>query len=61
MITGRNEENLVKTCNQCQLSHSRLIVGDLTNEAHVERILEQTLEEQGRLDVLVSDYGEGMG
>ena len=36
---------------------TKLLPGDLTNESDVERIIEKTVAEFGRLDILVNNAG----
>ncbi|CAG9559743.1 unnamed protein product [Danaus chrysippus] len=62
VLTGRNEENLSKVSLKCEeISPSKLkplkIVADLTNEKDVEDIINSTLKNFKRIDVLVNNAG----
>ncbi|XP_076373012.1 putative short-chain type dehydrogenase/reductase y4vI [Tachypleus tridentatus] len=59
-VTGRNQENLAKSAVECEaVSPYNLkplcIVGDLTIESDIERIVKSTIDTYGRLDILVNN------
>ncbi|XP_076371852.1 putative oxidoreductase TM_0325 [Tachypleus tridentatus] len=61
-LTGRNQENLAKSAVECEaVSPYNLkplcIVGDLTIESDIERIMKSTIDTYGRLDILVNNAG----
>ncbi|XP_076371834.1 putative oxidoreductase YhdF isoform X2 [Tachypleus tridentatus] len=61
-LTGRNQENLTKSAEECEaVSPYNLnplcIVGDLTIESDIERIMKSTTDTYGRLDILVNNAG----
>ncbi|XP_076371827.1 3-oxoacyl-[acyl-carrier-protein] reductase FabG-like [Tachypleus tridentatus] len=61
-LTGRNQENLTKSAEECEaVSPYNLkplcIVGDLTIESDIERIMKSTIDTYGRLDILVNNAG----
>jgi len=59
-ITGRNKENLSKTAEECVKKSNAiplLLIGDMNNEADVQRIVEETVKNLGRLDILVNNAG----
>ncbi|CAG4993825.1 unnamed protein product [Parnassius apollo] len=62
VITGRNKENLDKIAMQCKdgspSKHKPLVViADMNVEADVDRIVKNTLDHFGKLDVLVNNAG----
>ncbi|XP_046562012.1 3-oxoacyl-[acyl-carrier-protein] reductase FabG-like, partial [Haliotis rubra] len=61
IITGRNEENLEKTAEQCNQDKYKVkpvpLIGDLTKENDVQRIVDETTAAAGRLDILVNNAG----
>ncbi|CAD0197526.1 unnamed protein product [Chrysodeixis includens] len=67
VVTGRNKDNLEKTAKECELqSPSKLtplsVVGDVDKEADIERLIKETIDHFGQLDVLVNNAGiMGMG
>jgi NAD(P)-dependent dehydrogenase (short-subunit alcohol dehydrogenase family) len=62
-ITGRNESNLQevsKSCSQhlaAEQESPLLLIGDLTSEQDVKRMVDRTVEKFGRLDILVNNAG----
>jgi len=59
-LTGRKEENLIKTGEECAKNSDTkplLIVGDLTKEEDVTKIVDQTIERFGKLNILVNNAG----
>lgn len=60
-LTGRNSVNLQSVANEiCEndrASKPFVIVGDLTNEDDVKRILSSTVAHYGQLDVLINNAG----
>lgn len=62
VLTGRNEENLMKIAKQCEgASPSKLIplpvVADIDIEADVERLMKNAIDNFKQLDVLVNNAG----
>ncbi|CAD0197527.1 unnamed protein product [Chrysodeixis includens] len=62
VVTGRNKDNLEKTAKECELqSPSKLtplsVVADLGKEADIERLVKETIDHFGQLDVLVNNAG----
>lgn len=57
-LTGRNFENLEKVAVECQGDRKPfLIKADLGKEEETKLILEKTIEELGRIDVLINNAG----
>ncbi|XP_013789508.1 uncharacterized protein LOC106473370 isoform X2 [Limulus polyphemus] len=61
-LTGRNQENLTKSAEECETASPYnlkplCIVGDLTIESDIERIMKSTIDTYGRLDILVNNAG----
>ncbi|KAG8433511.1 hypothetical protein GDO86_017701, partial [Hymenochirus boettgeri] len=59
-LNGRNEEKLNETAQGCEQFGGKkplLVSGDLTDEECVQRIVHQTVEHFGQLDVLVNSGG----
>ncbi|XP_076371861.1 3-oxoacyl-[acyl-carrier-protein] reductase FabG-like isoform X2 [Tachypleus tridentatus] len=61
-LTGRNQENLAKSAEECEaVSPHNLkplcIVGDLTIESDIERIMKSTIDTCGKLNILVNNAG----
>ncbi|XP_045195360.2 3-oxoacyl-[acyl-carrier-protein] reductase FabG-like isoform X1 [Mercenaria mercenaria] len=59
-LTGRNEDNLKKTGNECEElgGHKVLCIpGDLTIEEDVNKIVEDAVKHYGQLDILVNSAG----
>jgi len=56
-LTGRNLENLQATASKCDSSSPLIIQGDVAKEEDCSRIVAQTVEKFGRLDVLVNNAG----
>ncbi|KDR18660.1 uncharacterized protein LOC110830644 [Zootermopsis nevadensis] len=60
-LTGRNSDNLNKVADQCIVSKDQpkpfLITGDITNEADTKIILDSTIKQFGKLDVLINNAG----
>ncbi|XP_046582721.1 3-oxoacyl-[acyl-carrier-protein] reductase FabG-like [Haliotis rubra] len=59
IITGRNEENLEKTAEQCNHDKYKpvLLTGDLSKEEDTKRIVEEAIAATGRLDILINNAG----
>ncbi|XP_054166168.1 3-oxoacyl-[acyl-carrier-protein] reductase FabG-like [Oppia nitens] len=62
VVTGRRSDKLAEVANQCTLvSPKKLkpleVVGDVTNNADIKRLVETTVQHFGRLDVLVNNAG----
>ena len=57
-LTGRNFENLQKVAAECQGDRKPfLIKADLGKEEDTKLVLEKTIEELGRIDVLINNAG----
>lgn len=57
-LTGRNFENLKKVSQDCEKSTPTFVVAaDLTKEADIEKIVKNTVDHYGQLDVLVNNAG----
>lgn len=59
-LTGRNEENLMKTGDKCHKESGikpLLVTGDLTNESDTERVVKNSVDHFGRLNILVNNAG----
>lgn len=57
-LIGRNVENLQKVSKDCEKSTSTLVVpADLTKEGDIEKIVKNTIDHYGQLDVLVNNAG----
>ena len=56
VITGRNEENLLKVADKCEGKHL-LVIADLTKEEDRVMIIESAIERFGKIDVLVNNAG----
>jgi len=59
-LTGRNKDNLSKTGDECEKNSNvkpLLIIGELSNEADVQRIVDETIQKYGKLDILVNNAG----
>ncbi|CAH0702885.1 unnamed protein product [Spodoptera exigua] len=62
VLTGRNKENLEKTLQNCEdVSPSKLrpvsVIADIVNEMDVEKLLKQTINHFGQLDILINNAG----
>ncbi|XP_030562335.1 uncharacterized protein LOC115763761 [Drosophila novamexicana] len=58
-LNGRNVENLNKVAEQCKAAGAAtaLVVGDISKEAETARVWSETLNQYGKLDVLVNNAG----
>ncbi|XP_030040494.1 3-oxoacyl-[acyl-carrier-protein] reductase FabG [Manduca sexta] len=59
-LIGRNEENLTNTANKCEeLSGLKplIIVADITMDEDVQRIVSETINRYGQIDVLINNAG----
>lgn len=61
-ITGRNSVNLEDVSEKCAKVHTTsdkplVLIGDVGNESDVEKVLKTTIEQYGKLDVLVNNAG----
>ena len=56
VIIGRNEESLKETCklNEKKISY---VVGDITKEENIKKLLDYVTEKFGKLDILVNNAG----
>ncbi|XP_054166157.1 3-oxoacyl-[acyl-carrier-protein] reductase FabG-like [Oppia nitens] len=62
VITGRRSDKLAEVAKQCSsVSPKQLptleVVGDLTNDEDIKRLVETTIRHFGRLDILVNNAG----
>ncbi|GMS94320.1 hypothetical protein PENTCL1PPCAC_16495, partial [Pristionchus entomophagus] len=63
-ITGRNAETLEETKHLCLRAGAKAddileLIGDVTDESFIERLVSATMAKFGRLDVLVNNAGGG--
>ncbi|KOB65019.1 Short-chain dehydrogenease/reductase [Operophtera brumata] len=57
-LTGRNVENLEKVSKNCEKGTPTYVVpADLTKEADIEKIVKNTVDHYGQLDVLINNAG----
>ncbi|KAK6617697.1 hypothetical protein RUM44_005285 [Polyplax serrata] len=59
-LTGRNQSNLLKVADECKMTGKKdvlTIASDVTNESDVKRIIDETIRNYGKLDVLVNNAG----
>jgi NAD(P)-dependent dehydrogenase (short-subunit alcohol dehydrogenase family) len=65
VVTGRNVENVKSVAEECvKLSKKGekavlQVVGDVTKDADLERLLKSTIDKFGKLDILVNNAGVG--
>jgi NAD(P)-dependent dehydrogenase (short-subunit alcohol dehydrogenase family) len=59
VLTARSHDELAATAEELSASGAKVLVlpGDITDEAHVEAVFQQTLDRFGRLDLLVNNAG----
>ncbi|XP_054014989.1 3-oxoacyl-[acyl-carrier-protein] reductase FabG-like [Hylaeus anthracinus] len=57
LLTGRNLENLKAVAEKCKPSKSFIVTGEITKETDVKNIIESTIKQYGKLDVLVNNAG----
>ncbi|XP_026470593.1 uncharacterized protein LOC113374842 [Ctenocephalides felis] len=55
-ITGRNLENLKKVAEQCE-GTPLILNGELTDEAFVKQLIDETIKKYGKLNVLINNAG----
>jgi len=61
VLAARNESRLADVTAQCQVySESTYVVTDITKPEECKRLIEQTVEIHGRIDVLISNAGLSM-
>jgi gluconate 5-dehydrogenase len=62
-IVGRNEDTVAKAASQVEAAGSEALVavGDMTLEADAERVVNETLNRFGRLDIVINAIGGGAG
>jgi dehydrogenase/reductase SDR family member 7B len=62
VLTGRRPDELNETCRQLEASGSTVLAiqGDVSRVADIERMVKQTIETFGRIDVLVNNAGISM-
>ncbi|XP_064542017.1 uncharacterized oxidoreductase TM_0325-like [Drosophila montana] len=58
-LNGRNVENLKQVAEQCKAAGAApaVVVGDISKEAETARVWSETMEQYGKLDVLVNNAG----
>lgn len=56
-LSGRNVANLKQVETNCQAKNCFTVAGDVTNERDTERILKETIDRYGKLDVLINNAG----
>lgn len=61
-LTGRNEANLKKVVEECKKQSTVqtspfFVLGDVTNEKDVKKMIDSTVEKFGQLDILVNNAG----
>ena len=63
VIVGRTEETLAEAARKVKAAGSEALIasGDMTVEADAERVVAETLETFGRVDILVNAIGGGAG
>lgn len=64
VITGRNGDNVKRVAKECQsVSPKGLkalqVIADITKDEDAKRLIESTIEEFGKIDVLVNNAGAG--
>ena len=65
VVTGRNAENVKSVADECvKLSKQGekavlQVVGDVTKDADLERLVKTTIDKFGKLDILVNNAGVG--
>ena len=56
-LVGRSEEGLAKTSKQCGTNTDvYTVTGDLTKESDIENIVNNTISNLGKLDILVRQF-----
>lgn len=62
VITGRNKENLVKVSGTLNMEHIENfpIVADSSQEADCEKVVRETINKYGKLDILINNAGISM-
>lgn len=59
-LVGRNKKNLQSVADQCQQANGTaplIIIADISVEENIPRIINETVDKYGRLDVLVNNAG----
>ncbi len=61
ILSGRNEVALARVAREVVSAGGEVFVeaGDVTNQAHRQRLIARALSEKGRIDVLVNNAGRG--
>uniref|UniRef100_A0A915AZA5 Uncharacterized protein n=1 Tax=Parascaris univalens TaxID=6257 RepID=A0A915AZA5_PARUN len=64
MLTGRNAQNLARTKTECMRVGARdrdvlELLGDITVESVQDELIGETVEQFGKLDILVNNHGGG--
>ncbi len=63
VITGRNLENLLQTHKELETikpNHSHFIVSDVSKEEDCKKIIDETINKFGRIDILINNAGISM-
>ncbi|MCZ7400860.1 MAG: SDR family NAD(P)-dependent oxidoreductase [Candidatus Methanoperedens sp.] len=62
VVTGRNEADIEKVCNEINDNGGRAIFikGDVTREEDVRDVISKTIDKFGKIDVLVNNAGVGL-
>lgn len=61
VMTGRNVESLKKSGAKCVGKHEPLLIAaDVTKEEDNARVIEETINKYGKLDVLINNAGRGV-
>ncbi len=62
MLNGRNAEKLERTCAEFQAMgyHARYTVADVLDYTQCQRLVQETLDQFGRIDTLVANAGSSM-
>lgn len=56
-LAGRKIENLNKVAEECLPAKTLVITGDITQESHTTELIDKTVTQFGKLDVLINNAG----